>query len=93
MVAGARNAVEMQLWATWILDAVLVDLTDAVAEELACLFDAISMEMVCRCLYFAVGATARNPTTGPVRYLAAKARALGIIKRPHQPGFTAAAST
>jgi hypothetical protein len=31
---GAQNAVEIQLWATWILYAVLVDLTDAVAEAL-----------------------------------------------------------
>ncbi|MFO1431920.1 MAG: hypothetical protein U1F76_17570 [Candidatus Competibacteraceae bacterium] len=28
---GAQNAVKLQLWATWLLYAVLVDLTDAVA--------------------------------------------------------------
>jgi len=28
---GAQNAVEMQVWATWLLYAVLIDLTDAVA--------------------------------------------------------------
>lgn len=82
---GAQNAVEMQLWATWILYAVLVDLTDAVAEELACPFDAISMEMLYRSLYFLVGAMERDPTTDPVRYLAEEARDLGIIKRPRKP--------
>jgi hypothetical protein len=82
---GAQNAVEMQLWATWILYAVLVDLTDAVAEALQCPFAALSMEMVYRSLYFVVGATAQNPTLDPVRYLAAEAKDLGIIKRPRKP--------
>jgi hypothetical protein len=31
---GAQNAVELQIWATWLLYAVLVDLTDAVAAAL-----------------------------------------------------------
>ena len=44
---------ELQLWATWLLYAVLVDLTDAVAEALEQPFDAISMEMVFRSLYYA----------------------------------------
>jgi hypothetical protein len=82
---GAQNAVEMQLWATWILYAVLVDLTDAVAEALARPFDEISMEMVYRSLYFVVGAMERDPTTDPVRYLAEEARDLGIIKRARKP--------
>lgn len=81
---GAQNAVEIQLWATWILYAVLVDLTDAVAEALGRPFADLSMEMVYRSLYFVVGALARDPTTDPVRYLAEEARDLGIIKRPRQ---------
>lgn len=72
----------MPLWATWILYAVLVDLTDAVAEVLGRPFAEISMEMVYRSLYFVVGAMQRDPTTDPVRYLAQEARSLGIIKRP-----------
>jgi FMN phosphatase YigB (HAD superfamily) len=43
---GAENAVEMQLWATWLLYAVLVDLTDAIAEALERPFNEVSMEMV-----------------------------------------------
>ena len=31
---GAQNAVEIQVWFTWLLYAVLVDLTDSVAEVL-----------------------------------------------------------
>ena len=49
---GAQNAVEMQLWATWLLYAVLVDLTDAVAEALERPMAQVSLEMVYRSLYF-----------------------------------------
>ena len=31
---GAQNAIEMQIWATWLLYVVLIDLSDAVAETL-----------------------------------------------------------
>ncbi len=79
---GAENAIEMQLWATWLLYAVLIDLTDAVAEALACPFADVSPEMVYRSLYFVTHAVAEDPTTDPVRYLAGHARELGIIKRP-----------
>ena len=82
---GAQNAVKMQVWATWILYAVLVDLTDAVAEALGRPVAELSMEMVYRSLYFVVGARQRDPTTDPVRYLAEEARSLGIIKRPRKP--------
>jgi len=79
---GAQNTVELQLWATWLLYAVLVDLTDSVAEALEQPFDAISMEMVFRGLYYAAQACHHDPTTDVVIYLAAHAKLLGIIKRP-----------
>ena len=79
---GAENAIEMQLWATWLLYAVLIDLTDAVAEALARPFADVSVEMVYRSLYFVTNAVAQDPTTDPIRYLADQARELGIIKRP-----------
>jgi hypothetical protein len=82
---GAQNAVELQLWATWILYAVLVDLTDAVAEALGRPIAEVSMEMVYRSLYFVVGALQQDPTLDPVRYLAEEAKDLGIIKRPRKP--------
>ncbi len=83
--SGAPNAVEMQLWATWLLYAVLVDLTDAIAETLACPVANLSLEMVYRSLYFLTQATQQDPTTDPIRYLADHARRLGILKRSRKP--------
>lgn len=81
---GAENAIQMQLWATWLLYAVLIDLTDAVAEALARPFAEVSVAMVYRSLYFVTNAVAQNPATDPVRYLADRARELGILKRPRK---------
>ena len=46
-----QNGIQVQVWATWILYAVLIDLRDAVAEALGRPADAISVEMVYRGLY------------------------------------------
>jgi hypothetical protein len=78
---GSANGVQLQLWATWLLYAVLVDLTDAVAEELNQPFAALSLEMVYRSLYFFTAAYQRGEATDVVPYLAAEARDLGILKR------------
>ena len=78
---GAENAVQMQLWATWLLYAVLVDLTDAVAEELKQPFARVSLEMVYRSLYFFTQAHHRGETDDIVAYFAEKAKELGILKR------------
>jgi Transposase DDE domain len=78
---GAENGVQLQLWATWLLYAVLVDLTDAVAEELDQPFAALSLEMVYRSLYFFTGAYQRGEASDVVQYLAAQAVYLGIVKR------------
>ncbi len=78
---GSENGVQLQLWATWILYAVLVDLTDAVAEALDRPLAALSLEMVYRSLYFFAQAYHRGETSDPVAYLAAKATRLGILKR------------
>jgi hypothetical protein len=78
---GAQNAVEMQIWATWLLYVVLVDLTDAVAEALRQPFAAISIEMVYRSLYFFTQAHARSQTDDVVTYLAANSKLLGLLKR------------
>ena len=82
---GSANGVELQIWATWLLYAVLVDLTDAVAEVLARPFAALSVEMVYRSLYFFTQAYHRGETTDPVAYLAAKAARLGILTRERSP--------
>lgn len=39
---------KLQVWATWLFYAVLVDLGDAVADELSLPFDRISLEMIIR---------------------------------------------
>jgi hypothetical protein len=78
---GAAKGVQLQLWATWLLYAVLVDLTDAVAEELNQPFAALSLEMVYRSLYFFTGAYQRGEASDVVQYLAAEAVDLGIVKR------------
>lgn len=79
--SGAQNAVEMQVWATWLLYVVLVDLTDAVAEALNQPFAAISIEMVYRSLYFFTQARARGEAENAVAYLASHTKLLGILKR------------
>lgn len=78
---GSINGVMVQVWATWLLYAVLVDLTDAVAEVLNRPFRALSMEMIFRGLYHFTQAYQRGDATDPVQYLADKARELGILKR------------
>jgi len=81
---GSQNGVQLQLWATWILYAVLVDLTDAVAEALDCPMAALSLEMVYRSLYHFTHAYHRGQATDPVAYLAAQSTRLGIRKRPRK---------
>ncbi len=78
---GAENGVCLQLWATWLLYAVLVDLTDIVAEALQRPFADISMEMVYRSLYFFGRAVLRGEATDLVAYLVANTKLLGLLKR------------
>lgn len=82
---GSENGVQLQLWATWLLYAVLVDLTDAVAQALDRPLAALSLEMVYRSLYFFTQAYHRGEASDLVAYLAAKATRLGILKRVRQP--------
>lgn len=79
--SGSINGVQLQLWATWIVYAVLVDLTDAVAQALNKPFQALSLEMVYRGLYHYTVAYHRGKATDPIAYLAADAKGLGILKR------------
>jgi len=81
---GAQNAVEMQVWATWLLYVVLVDLTDAIAEVLRQPFSAISIEMVYRSLYFFTTARHRGETDDVVTFLANEAKFFGILKHKHK---------
>ena len=78
---GSINGVQVQVWASWILYAVLIDLTDAVAQVLNKPFQALSVEMVYRGLYHFTQAHHRGKADDVVAYLAAEAEGLGIIKR------------
>lgn len=86
---GSLNGIQTQVWATWLLYAVLVDLTDEVADALGQPFHTLSLEMVYRALYHFTQAYHRGQATDPVAYLAANARRLGILKRkrrrPEEP--------
>ena len=81
---GAPNAVQTQLWATWLLYTVLVDLTDAVAATLHRPATTISLEMVYRGLSHFTQAVHRGlaVATDPITYLATNAHWLGLLKRP-----------
>lgn len=81
---GTDNAIQLQLWATWLLYAVLLDLSDAIADRLQQPLAAVSVEMTYRSLYFAIQAVHRGDTTDPIAYLADHARDFGILKRPRK---------
>lgn len=79
---GSINGVLLQVWSTWLFYAILIDLADAVAEELVLPFDRISLEMVFRGLYHFIQAYNRGEATDPVKYLAApENQDLGVVKR------------
>jgi hypothetical protein len=77
------NAVRLQLYATWILYAVLVDLAEQVAERLGCDASEISLEMTYRALYHFTQARGRGETDDLLGYLCAAENidSLGIRKR------------
>lgn len=84
---GSLNGIKLQIWATWLFYAILVDLGDAVADEISLPLDRISLEMVYRGLYYFHGASIRGETHDPVSYFADSDRqkCLGIVKRPRKP--------
>lgn len=78
--SGSYNAVALQVWMTWLLYSVVVDLSDEVAEALEQPLQRISLEMVFRGLYHFTQAYHRGEAEDPVLYLASAAD-LGIVKR------------
>lgn len=82
---GSANGVQLQLWATWLLYAVLVDLTDAVAEALRRPVADLSLEMTYRSVPFFTRAFHRGAASDPVAYFAANAKLFGILKRKRRP--------
>ena len=78
---GSENGVMLRVWATWLFYSVLVDLGDAIAEELNVPFDRISLEMTFRGLYHFSVAHAKGLAEDPVKYFAApENRDLAVLK-------------
>lgn len=82
---GSINGITLQLWATWIVYAVLVDVADDVADALGIPFNQISLEMVYRSLYFFTMAFHRQESDDLIAYLAENAKLFGLIKRKRKP--------
>jgi hypothetical protein len=82
---GSINGVQVQIWATWVLYAVLVDLTDSVAEALNRPFEDISMEMVFKALYHFTQEKKLGRASDPVTFLAQDAKFYGVIKHRNHP--------
>jgi hypothetical protein len=83
---GSLNGIQLQIWGTWLFYAILVDLGDAVAEELSLSLDQISLEMIYRGLYHFSVAYERGDTKDPVLYFAdLDNRDLGIVKQKRKP--------
>jgi hypothetical protein len=80
--SSSSNAIAVQVWTTWLLYAVLVDLGDELADRLHLPLDAVSLEMLYRALYHYTQARYRGQADDPLAYLAEHAQRLGIIKRP-----------
>lgn len=83
---GSLNGIKLQIWATWLMYAVLTDLSDAVAEAVQLPLERISKEMVWRGLYHFNDAYNRGLASDPVAYLAApENRDLSVIKTIRKP--------
>jgi hypothetical protein len=78
---GSLNGVKLQIWATWLFYAVLMDLADELADELEVPTESISVEMLFRGLYHFSQAHSRGQATDPIAYFAAPDNAdLDIVK-------------
>jgi hypothetical protein len=83
---GSINGIKLQIWGTWLFYAVLVDLGDAVADQLSLPFDRVSLEMIYRGLYHFYVAHHKGLATEPVSYFAARENQdLGIVKVLRKP--------
>ena len=83
---GSLNGIQLQIWASWLFYALLVDLGDAVADRLGLPFERISLEMLLRGLYHFSQAFSRGLAADPVAYFADPANQdLGVVKRLRKP--------
>lgn len=83
---GSVNGIKLQIWATWLFYAVLVDLGDAVADELGVPIERVSLEMIYRGMYHFYVAYQKGSASDLVKYFAdQKNKDLGILKRLRKP--------
>lgn len=83
---GSLNGIQLQIWATWLFYALLVDLGDAVADRIGVPFDRISLEMLLRGLYHFSRAYSRGLASDPVAYFADPANQdLDVVKPLRKP--------
>lgn len=79
---GSQNGIWLQVLATFLFYAILIDLCDDVADALGVRLDQISVEMVYRSLYQYVTAVAQGDwASDAASYFAHEAKGLGILKR------------
>lgn len=83
---GSVNGIQLQIWATWLFYAVLVDLGDDVADAMALPFDRISLEMLFRGIYHFTQARHQGKASDPVAYFAhPRNKDLGVVKHKRKP--------
>jgi IS4 transposase len=78
---GARNAVQIQVYATWLFYAVLTNVCVEVAAALAQPIERISQEMVFRSLYHYARALERGENLSLVPFLVKDAKLFSLIKQ------------
>lgn len=82
---GSLNGIKLQIWATWLFYAVLLDVADAVADELSLCTEQISLEMLFRGFYHFNHAYSRGKASDPIAYFSAKENQdLRIVKYEHK---------
>ena len=85
---GSINGIKLQIWATWLFYAVLMDLGDAIADELCLPTERISLEMIYRGLYHFSVAHQKGLTDDPLQYFTApENQDLGIVKSIRKPSI------
>ncbi len=77
---SSEYGVQLQMWSTWIMYAILVDLTDNIADFLGKRFIDISIERVFKSLYYFRQALSEGKASDPISYLAENANFFNLIK-------------
>jgi Transposase DDE domain len=90
----SENAVQLQVWLSWLAYSIMVDLSDEVAAALGLAYERISVTMVYRGLYHYARSYADDPSLELVSYLVNHAKVLGLIKHlRHKPSATGPLTT